>query len=258
MDTGGVPLEQSGRTSAQIDSPSIAGNSQTGPFHFMRLPFELRLQIYHYIIPTRQAVDVYKPYFQAISDGKSKRFIPRGRRNNSNNDNSIISIFCISKTISEETLDILYGENLFKLEFVLNREWTRDLSASFTEANIQRMRRLVIIPHAARAFYHPDCRPSTPETKLWSHLLLPVLKEVRVIVKSSATLENHRWEQLIERWVPNIKMVLQSLSLHLSSQAIVKVDDNSVPETRELIKQHLNVRYQNIQCQHFGDRVFNR
>jgi len=50
------------------------------------------------------------------------------------------SIFLISKQISGEALDILYGENVFKLH--LNREGESYLQKNFTEANRQRMRHL--------------------------------------------------------------------------------------------------------------------
>ena len=53
------------------------------------------------------------------------------------------SIFLLSKQISEEALDILYGDNIFKL--YLHGEGEVYLKKNFTEANRQRMRYLLLI-----------------------------------------------------------------------------------------------------------------
>jgi hypothetical protein len=51
------------------------------------------------------------------------------------------AIFVVSKQISEEALDVLYGDNFFQLgRYFLHAE--RDLKKTFTLANIRRVRYL--------------------------------------------------------------------------------------------------------------------
>jgi hypothetical protein len=52
-------------------------------------------------------------------------------------------LLLLSKQISEETLDIPYGENLFEVH--LHDDGEADLAGNFTEANRRRMRRMVLI-----------------------------------------------------------------------------------------------------------------
>lgn len=69
------------------------------------------------------------------------------------------SIFLLSKQISGETLDILYGENIFKLRPHGGGE--DYLKVNLAEANRQRMRYLLLIAQPMGVSYVPGRMPDT-------------------------------------------------------------------------------------------------
>ena len=90
------------------------------------------------------------------------------------------SLLLLSKQISEECLDILYGENIFKL--YLNGEGEVYLRKNFTEVNRRRMRYLLLIAQPMGVSYEPV---RIPDNVLWASIL-PSLRVLRIVaVKGS-------------------------------------------------------------------------
>ncbi|OJJ31904.1 hypothetical protein ASPWEDRAFT_175223 [Aspergillus wentii DTO 134E9] len=85
--------------------------------------------------------------------------------------------FRVSKLISKETLDILYGENIFVLQF-----WGKpQLYIEYiTEANRARIRHLLVMP-AWPCCHDLRARPSPHDPSLWVPLLAD-LKQLRLIL----------------------------------------------------------------------------
>ncbi|PVH68668.1 hypothetical protein DL98DRAFT_554759 [Cadophora sp. DSE1049] len=206
-----------------MEDPSTAAPPPppVSPTGLLRLPFEIRLQIYHYFIPHKEN-----------------------------------SIFVVSKQISEETLDILYGENTFKLH--LHGEGQYYLKKNFAEANRQRMRYLLLVAQPTGVSYEPG---RMPDNALWSSIL-PTLKGLRIVaeqpVEASSYYGAPSLEQEIDRWVKWIRPFLQCFGQYLSRETIVQVDINGRAETRELVKECLPYGYREIRCRHVGDLIFKR
>ena len=181
----------------------------------LRLPFEIRLQIYHYCIPRKRVIEVSNPCFcirwpyeevdytldledapdfeddtldledalgseddavnleaDAVYSGGCTMDLERDYWKRNNN-----SIFLLSKQICEEALDVLYGENIFKL--YLHREGEHFLKKNFTEANRQRMRYLLLIAKPRGISYGPG---RMPDNALWSSIL-PTLEGLRIVAE---------------------------------------------------------------------------
>ena len=182
---------------------------------FLRLPLELRKQIYYYLIPTKRIIKVSNPCFnytisnrgtigadiaglnihEDISDSDDSRVeqgaqilsetetpddnLPTCEMEDDDSESGLLedthmkdvanfggctnsayeigwddrttswgtdrkknSIFLVCKRISNEALDILYGENAFKL--YLHIDGGLCLKRNFTEANRRRMRLLLL------------------------------------------------------------------------------------------------------------------
>ena len=85
------------------------------PTSLLDLPFEIRLQIYCYCIPRKCIIGVSHPRFPIgwplEQEGDTLDF--EGDYWNLNKNKN--SLLLLSKQLSEECLDILYGENISKL-----------------------------------------------------------------------------------------------------------------------------------------------
>ncbi|EPE34680.1 hypothetical protein GLAREA_10374 [Glarea lozoyensis ATCC 20868] len=240
----------------------MAVSSVTG---FMCLPLEVRLQIYHYCIRHERLVDVSCPSLdnhQDTLDRKSRReqrdgimefgrhehfWLPRTKSN---------TILLLSRQISEEALDVLYGDNIFKVQ--LNADGGNRLINNFTEANRRRMRRLLITAEPRGSSYMPRM---IPNNALWSSIL-PQLRWLRIVaaqpVENSFYCGELTIEGRLEHWINWLQPFLQCFSANLSSQTIVEMDDDGCIETGTLIKNCLPKGYREVQCQMIGNSIFYR
>lgn len=172
---------------------------------------------------------------------------------NRNNKNSI---FLLSRQISEEALDILYGENIFILH--LHGEGEYYLKENFTEANRQRIRYLLLTAQPMGVSYMLE---RMPDDALWSSIL-PQLKGLRIVAEQPVKISSDYWapslEQQMERWVEWIMPFLQCIGQHMSKESVVQVDIDGQAETRELVKECLPHGYREIRCHYIGDLIFKR
>ncbi|KAF2684428.1 hypothetical protein K458DRAFT_388897 [Lentithecium fluviatile CBS 122367] len=103
------------------------------PTGILRLPIEIRLEVYYYCIPRKQVIDFED--VQEEMDLESDHDLEHGVVYDSDLEDGVVhesdlgtnfvdywnlnknknSIFLLSEQINEEALDVLYGENFFKL-----------------------------------------------------------------------------------------------------------------------------------------------
>ena len=244
---------------------------RTNPAGLLTIPAEIRLQIYHYCLPRRRIVVVSTPCFDTsylstheVDDGlvveeyeeetssidyggcDEQLWVTQENRNN---------LFLVSKQISEEALDYVYGENIFKLDINANSEHL--LGQNFPEHNIRRMRSLLVIAQP-RGVSYP--RKKKPDSVLWSWLL-PNLKVFRFVVQPP--LAARGWnaptlEEDMEIWAGWMKAFLECFAQHLHSTTRVEVDMDGRKETAELVEKFLPNGYRNVRCRFAGDFIFKR
>jgi hypothetical protein len=120
----GVPLQ-----SLENDMKNVQLNPESIPLEdspLLRLPFELRLHIYHCFIPRKTiGTTSQAPFnkFDWLCEGIPRVYgaRSRGRHDGSREEplqggtieENRSAIFVVSKQISEEALDVLYGDNFF-------------------------------------------------------------------------------------------------------------------------------------------------
>lgn len=289
----------------------------------LRLPIEIRLQIYYYCIPRKRIVEVANPRFNTQWFSMDRTLGFKAVRNDTDSENlfgdtdsddewgfnavrnlnflddaditqdetslddvqdledvsydpiiewedcnlrlnsdywnpndDMNSVFLVSKQISEEALDILYGENIFKLYLHGEGEYT--LRENFTDRNRQRMKYLLIIAQPRGVSYTPD---NTFDDTLWCSIL-PHLNGLRMILEQPLEAGHYynapTLESEMDRWVNWIRPLLQCFGRHLLIQTEVQIDYDGRAETGALAKECLPHGYREIRCRHVGDLVFKR
>ena len=187
--------------------------SSRQPVSFLDLPLELRRQIYQYCLVREDPIDI-------------KPCLPRGT-----------SLLLVSKNVGSEALEVLYGDNIFKIDF---REYSGDsLQRHFTKANLQRIRKMqvVMIPQ-------PSPYPCMLDPKLW----VPALANLtRLFIVAQQPMHPPTFGHQIEDWVGWLRAVLQHIASQLPTSCIVEVDDDCKNETSALMKEYLPAGYRKVQ-----------
>ena len=292
----------------------------------LRLPLELRNQIYHYLIPTKRIIEVSIPRFnymisergtigadiaglniqEDISDSDESRVEPGAqifseiempddklsicetKENDSESglledthikdvvdfggctnsaykidwddvttswgtDRKKNSIFLVCKQISNEALDIMYGENAFKL--YLHTDGGLCLKRNFTEANRHRMRFLLLI-----AQHRAWIGEISPHNTMWSSII-PTLNIIRLVAEQPV--QETYWnapplEKQMERWLRFIQAFLNCFHQHLSEGKVLEVDFDGKSETAEVVKECMLGGYREVRCRLSGDHMFRR
>ncbi|OBT39738.1 hypothetical protein VE00_09850 [Pseudogymnoascus sp. WSF 3629] len=282
----------------------------------LRLPLELRNQIYYYLIPTKRIIEVPNPRFTYmisnkgtigadISDSDESRVeqgaqilsrteIPDGNLSicemedkdtefglledthikdvvdfggctNSayeivwddvttswSTDRKKNSIFLVCKQISNEALDIMYGENAFKL--YLHTDGGLCLQ-KITEANRRRMRFLLLT-----AEHRSWIGEISPDNTMWSSII-PTLNILRLVAEQPV--QKTYWnapplEKEMGSWFMFIRAFLNCFHQHLSEGRVLEVDFNGKSETGEVVKECMLGRYREVRCRLSGDLMFRR
>lgn len=196
---------------------------------FLDLPYEIRRDIYYHCIPRRKEINVRSPSFPLEDYGFMEGdFI--------NQEYSRINILRLSKQITEECLDILYGENIFRL--CLNGEGELGMKRNFTEMNRLRMRYLIVTANPAGVSYGT----STPDEFLWASILSS-LKSLLIVAEEPIRAQGYynapTLRQDIDEWMVWISPYLELFGRYIPETLNVAVDDDGRKYTRGLVQKHL-------------------
>jgi hypothetical protein len=169
-------------------------------------------------------------------------------------DYSRVNILRLSKQITEECLDILYGENTFRLCLNGGGEWA--MRKNFTEKNRCRMRYLIVTANPAGISYEI----STPDDSLWASIL-PSLKALLIILEQPIRAQEYynapTLKQDIDKWLAWISPYLETFGHHIPKALDVIVDDDGRKDTRELVQAYLPATCQ-LKRSALGDFIFRR
>ncbi|RDL38617.1 uncharacterized protein BP5553_02957 [Venustampulla echinocandica] len=245
------------------------------PISLLQLPFEMRLQIYRHSIPRKRVVSstfvfdefCTRWYLGEVDDHDcfDTKLISGGDMNESDyqgrKSKNGTTIFLLSKQISEEALDVLYGENIFRLPLDgAGQDWLK----TFTEANRRRIRYLLL-----------TARPQLPllvqlEQGLWylKHIpdnallssIVPRLKGLRIVDKEPIDIPGYFTDdgrqKAIEKWVGKTRPFLGCIGQHLSSATVVEVESNNRPDINGLTKECLPNGFRYVLYPITGDSLF--
>ena len=194
----------------------------TQPTGLLNLPVEIRLEIYRYSLIRQEPIQLH-----------IVRFYPDQR------DPKRHAVVLISRQLSEEALDVLYGENVFKASIYWDDQ---NALNKFALANRQRIRRLHLFAHTYVAWSLPfnvNLHTLRPTLANLTWLYIVVLLPVGVMNWGNAL----TLEQDMHEWLTQLKDVLEYVNQHVSSRATIIVHDSNREETRELVKKCLSNGY---------------
>jgi hypothetical protein len=235
----------------------ILFHSVSQPTRFLTLPLELRNKIYSLLL-VRGAVHVQNLRFEV--DPWTRSMWEDTKQLELVDDTEDIfpirkaGILSVSKQISEEALNVLYGSNLV---MVLINGGAHDNLIRFGTDNIQRIRHLRLVAQPMGICY--------PETlKLETQLWVPLLTDLnRLCLVAQQPLQARGYynapslEEDMGEWVAWLEPILQYLAGKIAKANIVEIDDNDLVETRELVQKYFSPGYKKVKTI-TGDRIFMR
>ncbi|KAI4192572.1 MAG: hypothetical protein LQ350_008619 [Teloschistes chrysophthalmus] len=201
-----------------------------------RLPLELRRQIYEYIFGPRRHVqlaydghhdcrfldgDGLAPEENFNLNGTTRwREMSEGEKN--------IGILEVSRVIRNETLDVLYGRDIF-VERIL--PWSALLFPNLGVASLRRIRYLRIVVQPRNPI--GGVRPVSLDPEIW----LPLLDG---LVQFCIVTRRQPWDRAgyWRGWNTWLDPVLEYLSANLSKTTAVSIDDDGRAETLALVAKH--------------------
>lgn len=252
----------------------------------LRLPLELRQRIYAIIFGPRRLVDLR--HVQLELDPWSGSMIYRSKSeklhesNDLKNDEDINNeseeklsesdmkdvyrfsedlmfewrsgILEVSRAMSNEALDVLYGQNIFVVD--IHGEGYRKF-LKFGVANLRRIHYLRIV---ARPMGFSYKRPLVFDPQLWLPLLEGLLQFCIVAQQPLAARGYYgapTHEEDLCEWTTWLDPILKYFSTNLSKTTTVSLDDDGHAETTAMMDKHFDPGYQKVRTI-TGDLCFER
>ena len=113
---------------------------------FFNIPLEIRHQIYHYCLVRGSCITVNHHYYDSYYSSNWSV-------------DKVKSLLLVSKKVSQEATDILYGSNIFRC--ILDGDGGYCLKQMFTEANRRKIRKLQVVMRPMGCFYQPGKEPDS-------------------------------------------------------------------------------------------------
>ena len=215
-------------------------SSSRPPIGFLNTSLEIRLQIYRYCLLHKKPLEFYHT---GSYEYCSSNWSVRGRNK---------SLLLVSKQIGSEALEVLYGENVFRIDFGGGEDY---LIKSFAEANIGRMRRMEF-------FMQPRCinYGRIMDTTLWSPILANLTK-LSIVAEQPDRAQQYDtvppFEKVMKKWLEWLRSNLQCIATHLSPSCVVEVDDDDRKEASTVMGEIFPSGYRKVQTL-TGDFYFYR
>ncbi|RMD41159.1 hypothetical protein DV735_g4001, partial [Chaetothyriales sp. CBS 134920] len=225
----------------------------------LRLPLELRQQIYAIVFGPPRRIDFCSPYSYWY-----RVVIYRVKAENWDKHNILLyesqertGILGVSKSISNEALDVLYGQNIF-VGYIYDRgplDFFR-----FSDANLRRIRYLHIVARPWGRWYE-DVKPLAFGPERWFPVLEGLIQFCLVVQQPLKARRPHRdgptLEQDLVKWTAWLGPILEFFSTTLPETAVVSLDDDGHVETTAVIDAHFGRPYQHVRTE-TGDACFKR
>ncbi|KAL8786242.1 MAG: hypothetical protein Q9195_008298 [Heterodermia aff. obscurata] len=232
---------------------SLAATGKVEPLLF-RLPLELRQHIYAFIFGSRHEIDLRAAKFELDSRHRDAIYRPQSdklresdRLKNKRRTEMLkegewrTGILEVSRAVSNEALDVLYGQPIFIVD-IYRSNYGNLLKLG--AANLQRIRRLRILVLPKGVSYG---RPFVFDPQLWFPLLEGMLLFCIVALQplrartyfNVPTLEEELWE-----WTTWLDPVLEYFRANLSKTTAIEFDADGGAETTAIMDKYFGSAYQ--------------
>jgi hypothetical protein len=254
-------MEVNASSKPQAIVEGLAQSSSLEPTGFMRLPPELRLEVYHLCVPTKTIQMGVAPgsfWHQCVHD-RSEDCLPHGydlQRFNATRDwienlrgksllrSSFRALRRVSRQIREEVLDLFYGNNLFVVTLIAEKYYPFLYGYVFPGSplsydNGHRIRHVMIAMQG-------HCK--WPEDMATWNKVLPRLKSLWIVTAHEESqcfpllrvVHVDQWEEMLEHmldeWRAEWKQLHQWFAKALSSTASVLIDFSSKGNEKEVMQ----------------------
>ncbi|KAF2493097.1 hypothetical protein BU16DRAFT_71323 [Lophium mytilinum] len=230
--------------SGTLPSPDMTGILSTppNPIGLFDLPLELRREIYRYCLVRESPVRVPEDW------RITRVYKVQDRKKN---------LLLVSKQVSAEAVEILYGENAFM--FAVSRENERKLVGYISAANIMRIRKVWIV--LSDKGYDNDKMPGVEVwgpvfaglTKLVIVAKQPILPESEVV---NALILN-QYQNIADTWAVWCDRMIEFVAQNVRYNLVVELDDNDREDTGAVMMRYFPNRHRMVKTV-YGDRVFKR
>ena len=264
---------------------SVAVTDKVEPL-LLRLPLELRQHIYAIIFSPRRLVDLRHTQLELDHWSRSMIYRPRSEKlhknNNLKNDEDVGNkseeklsegdmkdVYCfnedfryewrtaileVSRVLSNEALDVLYGQNIFVVD--IHGEGYR----KFLKFNVVNLRRIHYLRIVARPMGVSYGRPLVFDPQLWIPLLEGLLQFCIVAQQPLAARGYYgapTLEEELREWTIWLDPILKYFSTNLPKTTVIGLDDDGRAETTAMMDKHFGLGYQKVKTI-TGDFCFER
>ena len=234
---------------------SVATGSVGSPL--LRLPLELRLRIYAFIFGHRRLIDLRHVRAELEGWSRSKIYRPQSEKLNNTYDMNRFEwrtgITGVSKTISNESLDVLYGQNVFIVDI-----HGRACSHLFSKMGVANLRRIRFLRVVARPMRVCSGGPLVFDPKLWLPLLDGLL-QFCIVAEPPLTARGYfgapTFEEDLCPWTSRLDPILKCFSTNLPKTTAVGLDDDDRAETTAMMDKYFDSGYQKVRTV-TGDHCF--
>lgn len=163
------------------------------------------------------------------------------------------SILRVSRQISAEALDVLYGRNLFIAHV---HGGAQDELLKFGTPNLKRIRYLRLVAQPMGCFP----KPITFDSQFWIPLLTDLSQFCLVAqqpLPSGRSYHGPIFQENMREWIAWLEPIVRYLAQNISGTTIVAVDDNNLEETRGVVQKYFHSGYRRLQTVS-GDIIFER
>ncbi|CAG8971572.1 hypothetical protein HYALB_00009221 [Hymenoscyphus albidus] len=224
---------------------------------FLDLPYEIRLQIYYYCTPRQAIMQLHvhldhARYWLHCPIHSNNLF--RHSRNWSKHKTFSCGLFRVSRKVSEEALDIFYGENILLILLGMSSS-TYLQRGKISEQNLRRIKNVFII-----ASPYDDTESESGLAINWAAIFANLQEPHFLLPKPSSDYmvcpcDTGRWRSSA---APQLKELINYLGKLLASkrpEVIIKFDDTGDSGVSELIRRHFPNHSVKVQL---SDEVFER
>lgn len=231
-----ITLENFQLFTSESNSRIIPSGSAT----LLDTPLELRQEVYRYIFLAREPIDLRSLVI------KDEQTWPECKERT--------AILCVSRQISEEALNVLYGENVFEIDI---HHGNHNVVRNFSLANQLRIRRLQVVIRPEGVSWVPSLRL---DPTIWPRIFSNLTK-LCIVAQQPLRLPRYfsDYDPCIDmnHWLAGLKRALESIRQHISSGLLVEVDDDDREETSEVIMAYFSDGYKKVRTR-TGDWFFER
>ena len=277
-----IPSMQS--TAGCVD-PEMVRSKVESPF--LRLPLELRQRIYGYVFGGQRAIDsttfsnelgkklrsqIYRPQSEKVlEDGPpfsytdvdydEAREFPNGiDTRDMYRSNTILryewrtGILEVSKSISEEALNVLDRQRTFVMSITSDSWELNPCPFNVTFANIRRIRYVQVYATFQSVGYHQS---NILDPELWVLLVQDLLELYVVAMQPIGLRPDQDIVGEVHDYIAWLDPTLELFSKNLPKTAAVFLDNDEHSETTALMDKHFPSRYEKVTTV-TGDRLFER